>query len=322
MTASTGPRARAPKTRRAQPPRPWQRWRRRHRQALAHAGRRLRERPGAHGFALALLSVAVLAVFLLWLGLHQFQHLGRPLDQARTLSLFLDPQLDQAAAHELAAELAADPRVAVVEAISPEQGLAELRLLRTDDEVLQALPDNPLPWVLAVDPVDQAAAADLAEAWQQRPQVEYLADEGEWHDRAAAVLAVARAVAMLIAALVGLAALFLVATAVRTIRVEGREERALQRVFGATEADLRRPYLYLGLLYGLLAGTLAMLLAAVVLVALQPALAGLAAAFDLPLSWRQLPWAALLATPALAAVLAVAGAWLGCRFEADLEATQ
>ncbi|MCK9489978.1 MAG: permease-like cell division protein FtsX [Xanthomonadales bacterium] len=312
----------AGKTRRARPPRPWQRWRRRHRQALAHAGRRLRERPGAHVFALALLTVAVLAVFLLWLGLHQFQHLGRPLDQARTLSLFLDPQLDEAAAAVLADELAADPRVAVVEAISPEQGLAELSLIRADQGVFEALPDNPLPWVLAVDPVDRGAATDLAEAWRQRPQVEYLADEGEWHDRAAAVLAIARAVALLIAGLVGLASLLLVATAVRTIRVEGREERALQRVFGATEADLRRPYLYLGLLYGLLAGLLAMLLAGALLLALQPALAGLAAAFDLSLSRHDLPWMMLPAMPLLAGLAAVAGAWLGCRFEPDLEAAQ
>lgn len=308
----------AARTRRAPAPRPWQRWRRRHRQALSGAGRRLRERPGAHVFALGLLTVAVLALLLLWLGMQQFQHLGRPLTQARTLSLFLQPQLDDGDAAGLAAELAADPRVAVVEPISPEQGLAELSLVRAGDGVLEALPDNPLPWVLTVDPVDRDAGGALAAEWQQRPEIEYLADEGDWHERASAVLAAARALALLLAGLVGLAALLLVATAMRTIRVEGREERALQRVFGATEADLRRPYLYLGLCYGLLAGTLAMLLATALLLALRPALAGLVEAFALAGDWP-LPWPALLATPALAAVLGVAGAWLGCRFEPDLE---
>ena len=306
------------RSRRATQPPPWQRWRRRHRKAVAEAGRRLRERPGAHTFALGLLTVAVLTVFLLWLGLQQFQHLGRPLEQARTLSLFLEPQLDEAAASALADELAADPRVAVVEAISPEQGLAELSLLRADEGVLDALPDNPLPWVLAVDPVDREAAVALIEAWRQRPGIEYLADEGEWHDRAAAVLAAARAVVLLVTGLVGLAALLLVATAMRTIRVEGRAERALQRVFGATEADLRRPYLYLGLGYGLLAGLLAMLLASLILIGLRPALAGLADAFNLARTWP-LPLAGLLATPLLAGLVAVVGAWLGCRFEPDLE---
>ena len=77
---------------------PGARWRRKHRDALRAAVSRLRERPIAHAFALALLALALLALLLLKLGLDQFERLGSPLSGARTLSLFLSPAADEAAA--------------------------------------------------------------------------------------------------------------------------------------------------------------------------------------------------------------------------------
>ncbi|MDZ3823298.1 MAG: permease-like cell division protein FtsX [Pseudoxanthomonas sp.] len=289
-----------------------------HRQARRAAWAQLRARPMAHGFALALLALALLALLLLRSGLDQFRHLGEPLAGTRTLNLFLAPAVDAAAAAALARELAADGRVAAVDAISPAQGLAELGHVAGSAEVLAALPDNPLPWLLAVEPVDRAAGAALAADWRSRAEVELLADEHDWQQRADAVLRAARAAMLALALLVALAVLLLAAGTVRTLRLEGAAERALQRVFGASEADLRRPYLYLGLAYGLLAGLLAVALALALQLWLQPALAALYQALGLAPATRFDPW--LLATPLLAALLGAAGARLACLFEPDLEA--
>jgi cell division transport system permease protein len=295
------------------------RTRQKHRDAWRGAGRRLRERPFAHAFALLLLALALLALLLLKGGLDQFQRLGSPLVGARTLSLFLSPSADQASARVLAAELAGDARVATVDLISPTDGLAELTHVVGSNEVLEQLPDNPLPWVLAVEPRDRAAGAALAGDWAGRPEVEYLADEGDWQDRADAVLRAARAVIVVLFALVAIAVVLLAGNAVRTIRVEGAEERALQRVFGASEADLRRPYVYLGLLYGLIAGALALLAALAVRHALGPTFSALADTFSLGNGAGTTAWPWLLATVPAAGLLGAFGAWLGCLFERDLE---
>lgn len=296
------------------------RWRARHRDAWRSAWRRLRERPGSHAFALGLLALALLALVLLRAGVEQFRDLGAPLGEARTLSLFLDPALNETAVDALADELEADARVIRLDRISPEQGLGELLGDDSRQQALAALPANPLPWVLALDPVDRAAGEALVAALSARDAVEHITDDGDWHDRADAVLGAARLLVTVLSLLVGIAAVLLAANAVRTLRVEGREERALQRVFGATEADLRRPYLYLGALYGLIAGVLALLLAWMVLLALRPGFAALAEALQLTneLSWLPPLWA--LAMPVLAALLGALGAWVGCRFEPDLEA--
>lgn len=297
---------------------PGARLRRKHRDAWRAAVSRLRERPIAHAFALALLAIALLALLLLKLGLDQFERLGSPLSGARTLSLFLNPEADETAARGLATELRNDPRVATVDEISPAQGLGELAHVEGSREALEALPDNPLPWVLAVEPRDADAGRALTDDWRQRPEIEYLTDESDWQRRADTVLAAARVLFYVLTVLVAIAAVLLAASAVRTIRVEGAEERALQRVFGASESDLRRPYVYLGMLYGGMAGAIALLLALTVALLLRPAFSALADTFGLA-SGDPVPWLGWLLCIPAAALLGAFGAWLGCRFERDLE---
>lgn len=292
--------------------------RRKHREALRSAGWRLRERPFAHAFALSLLALSLMFLLLLKLGADQFQALGSPLSGARTLSLFLDPNGDAAAARTLAGELSADPRVATVDAISPADGLRELAHVDGSREALAALPDNPLPWVLAVEPVDREAGAALAEAWRERPEIEYLTDESDWQDRADAVLGASRMLVAILAVLIVVAVLMLAANAVRTIRVEGADERALQRVFGATESDLRRPYLYVGALYGVIAGAIAVAVSLAITGWLRPAFLALADTFSAG-SGASIDWLPLLLCIPVAAVLGAIGAWLGCLSERDLE---
>lgn len=291
----------------------------RHRDALRTAVRRLSERPLAHAFALGLLALALLALLLLRGAFEQAQRLGMPLHGARTLSLFLSASADEASARVLADQLRGDPRVGTVDLLSPNDGLAELVHVDGSAEALAALPDNPLPWVLAVEPRDRAAGKALVTDWRERPEIEYIADESGWQERADAVLRTGRAVVLTLAVLVGLAALLLAAGAVRTLRVEGAGERALQRMFGATEADLRRPYVYLGALYGLIAGALAVGLALAVWLALKPGLSALIDAFALDPAVAAPSWPWLIAAVPVAVALGAVGAWLGCLFEPDLE---
>ncbi|MFB9066987.1 cell division protein FtsX [Pseudofulvimonas gallinarii] len=295
------------------------RWR--HQRARKDALLHLSRQPAGHAFALLLLALALLALLLLKTGIDQFRHLGAPLQQAHALSLFLDESIDGTAAAALREQLQDDPRVVLAQAISPDAGLAELLHAEGSEEALSALPGNPLPWVIVIEPRDRDAAATLARDWRGRAQVSDIAEESQWRDRADAVVRTARAVLTGLALLVIGGVVLLVANAVRTIRVEGAEERALQRIFGASEADLRRPYLYLGALYGLIASVAAVVLALVVFLLLGPALAELTAAFALDPAGSRPDWPWLVGMIPAAVVMGTAGAWLACLFEKDVEAS-
>jgi cell division transport system permease protein len=291
----------------------------RHRRARVEAISQLRRRPMAHAFALSLLTLALLALLLLKMGIDQFRHLGTPLSRAHALSLFLVESADQAKADALAAMLRDDPRVLDAGTISPDEGLAELMHVEGSDQALSALTDNPLPWVIVVEPRDRPAAIELADHWREHEDVAEVAEESQWRDRADAVVRTSRSVMLGLVILVVIGVLALVANAVRTIRVEGTEERALQRIFGASEADLRRPYLYLGALYGVIAGALAVIAALAVALSLRPAFTELAMAFGMDRSIAHIDWRSLLLLPAAAAMLGALGAWLACLFERDAE---
>ncbi len=295
------------------------RLRNRHRRARRDAMQHLRQQPLGHVFALLLLTLALLALILLKAGIDHFRHLGAPLQQAQALSLFLDEAVDEAGAAALREQLQSDARVVAAQAISPEAGLAELLHTDGSEDALSALPGNPLPWVVVIEPRDREAALALANEWRGHAQVTDIAEETQWRDRADAVLRTSRAVLVGLVALVSCGALLLVANAVRTIRIEGAAERTLQRIFGASEADLRRPYLYLGAIYGLVASVAAAALALLVFLLLRPALAELASAFALDRSGNQPAWPWLLGLIPAAILLGSLGAWIACLFEKDVE---
>jgi cell division transport system permease protein len=69
-------------------------------------------------------------------------------------------------------------------------------------------------------------------------------------------------VVVAIAVLLGAAVAFIVAHLIRLQVVTQREEIEVSQLIGATAADVRRPFLYHGLIQGLLAGAAALALAA------------------------------------------------------------
>jgi cell division transport system permease protein len=78
---------------------------------------------------------------------------------------------------------------------------------------------------------------------------------------------------------------------------------------GASNAFVRRPYLYAGIWYGLFSGILAALLALLIELALAEPVAQLSRAYDGNLQVGGLPLWLLLAVPLAAAALG----WLGAR---------
>lgn len=289
-------------------------WREQHVQSFRSSLRRLAARPGATGLTLLVMSLALSLPLLLWLALDNARGLGGSLDDARALSVFLKPEVDAQAATAFAATLRARADVARVEIKTPEQGLEEFRQQSGFADALKVLRSNPLPTVLIATPRADGLSHDKASALvgelERAAQVDLVQYDALWRQRLDAILAfVARATAV-IAALLALAALLVVGNTVRLDIQARADEIGVVQLLGASNAFVRRPFLYTGLWYGAMSGVLALLLIFAVQLLLAAPLQQLAVSYDQRFSVHGLSVAGMFGLIGASAVLGWAGAWI------------
>lgn len=281
-------------------------WLRQHREALARALGKLAAQRAA-----TLLNALVIGVALSlpaggYALLANLQGVAQRFSLEPQLSVFLKPEAKRA---ELEARLRAEPRIAGLRYVSREQALAELRAIEGLGDVVAALERNPLPdaYVLRAAESGAGALEALAAALRALPGVAHVQVDSAWAQRLGALARIGR---LALAALALLLATGLVAVTFNTIRLQiltQRDEIEVSRLLGATDAFVRRPFFYLGLLQGLAGGSLALAILWAGLAALNPAVRDLAQTYGSDFHLAFLSGADALAVIAFAALLG----WLG-----------
>lgn len=232
--------------------------------------------------AAALLTIGVIAIALalplaLALTLANVQRFSGTVRASRQITVFLHQDMGMDRANALAAQLRARHDVAGVTVRTPAEGLAEFRRMSDLAPALDAVGDNPLPPVLLIEPVDDGGA--LAASLQAMPEAEIVQHDAVWRDRLTAWLGFGTRIAWVLAAMLGVGALLVVGNTVRLDIQSRSDEIGVLQVLGATDGFVRRPFLYLGAIYGVAAGALALGLLAIAGIALQPALARLVSSY-------------------------------------------
>jgi cell division transport system permease protein len=144
--------------------------------------------------------------------------------------------------------------------------------------VVAALEQNPLPdaFVVRTAQGDPAALEALARELRALPGVALVQVDSAWAQRLAALARIGRLTLVVLALLL---ATGLVAVTFNTIRLQiltQREEIEVSQLLGATDAFVRRPLFYLGLLQGMAGGLVALAILGASLAALNPAVQELA----------------------------------------------
>ncbi|HET7364270.1 MAG TPA: permease-like cell division protein FtsX [Burkholderiales bacterium] len=273
-------------------------WLRQHRQALARAARRV-----------GVLNTLVIGVALAlpaggYALLESLRALTGRLSLEPQISLFLDAKRSDVDA--LAARIKRDPRVRSLRFVPRDEALREIGGVQGVPELVEALGRNPLPDGFVVSTVNESVeplAAELAKL----PGVAHVQADALWARRLASLARLGRAALWLLAGLLGAA---LVAVTFNTIRLQiltQRDEIEVSKLLGATDAFVRRPFYYAGLLQGLAGGAIALALVYASLALLNRQIAPLAATYGSDFRL------AFLSNGDAAGVLALAGilGWLG-----------
>lgn len=170
------------------------------------------------------------------------------------ISAFLRMEVVDLQADMLMRKLARRPDVASVRMIGKEAALAELRTAAGMSAGLEAFAGaSPLPVVLVLTPAseDRTAIQDLVAALNELPQVDAVLADQAWLERLRALLLLARRILWLFAAMLGAGVTLVVGNTLRLSVEARREEVEIAKLFGASDAFVRRPFLYQGLLYGI-----------------------------------------------------------------------
>jgi cell division transport system permease protein len=225
------------------------------------------------------------------------------------VSVFLRPDAKRADAETLSRALRADRRIGKLRYVPRDEALKQLAAVQGMPEVIAALGSNPLPDAFVVTATEgslEALAADLGKL----PGVAYVQADAAWARRLAALAGIGRLAVWLLAALLGIG---LVAVTFNTIRLQiltQREEIEVSKLIGATDAFIRRPFLYYGLLLGLAGGLAGWGLVTTGTVVFENAVADLARAYGTQWKLRNLPLRDSVSLVSFAAVLGWLGAWL------------
>ncbi len=225
-----------------------------------------------------LMTVAVIGIALaLPAGLQLLVTNARTLsghwEGAAELSVYLKDDVDLAAARKLADKLAGDPEIAEVRLIPAEEALREFREYSGFGAALDVLKDNPLPHVLVLLPADPGASPDVLDNLRRRLAESLPADQVQadtaWVARLQAMLDLARRTVLLAGLLLALGVVIIIGNTIRLDIQNRRDEIEVTKLIGATDAFIRRPFLYTGVWYGLMGGLLALILVSLSLAALD-----------------------------------------------------
>ncbi len=285
-------------------------WLTQHRAALGLTVTRLGSAPFATLLTALVIGVALALPAGLYLLLDNLARLASGVSVVPEITLFLAEGGDHRRA--VGRALAERKDVARFRFVGRDEALRDLTRRGGLDDVVASLGHNPLPDAFVITPRDTEPAAlqTLQAELGRLPGVASVRLDAAWAKRLAALLALGRDAVLVLA---GLLAIPLVAVAFNTIRLQvlaHREEIEISRLLGATDAFVRRPFLYLGAIQGALGALLALAILAGALLLLGQRVEAAAAAYGSTFRLTGLAWRDAAVLLAVSAGLGWLGAWL------------
>lgn len=250
---------------------PWQAWLTHHLYVLFSSLGQLSRQPIPTLLTAAVIGIALALPTGLYLLLENAQSVSQRWDGSVQMSLFLKNQVSDVQAEQLAAELRQQTEIAEVQLVTRTQALEEYRHLSGFSDALSALDDNPLPAVLVVTPrqSDPQSSQAVLDKLSQLPAVDIAQFDMRWLKRLFAIMDMVRRGIVVLSSLLALAVLLVIGNTIRLAIYNRREEIEINKLFGATDAFIRRPFLYAGVWYGLFGSLIAWLLVQIAVTQLQ-----------------------------------------------------
>jgi cell division transport system permease protein len=228
--------------------------------SLASLGR-LYAQPIATLMTTTVIAIALALPVGLYIGLANIGQVSTGWDGSTQISLFLHTHVNEAEAKKLQSKLEKHKDIKKVELIDKEKGLQQFKEISGFGDALKYLDDNPLPIVLVVHPRILSNQPDrttkLVNDLGKNKLVEVAQLDVQWVKRLYTFIEIANRSIWVISSMLAIAVLLVVGNTIRLDIQNRREEIEVSKLIGASDAFIRRPFLYTGFWYGIIGGVLA-----------------------------------------------------------------
>ena len=229
------------------------------------------------------------------------------------ITLYLDIKLSEKKARAFEREISGMKNVQSTEFISRQASLEAFRESSGFGKSIDTLANNPLPHTIIVEPLDEAdtfAVKILLNTLQASPQVNIAKLDTEWLERLYTILEIAKRSVVMITILFSIAVLLIIGNTIRLDIQSRYQEIIVTKLIGATNAFIRRPFLYGGVWYGLLGGLMSWLIVEIGYLAISGPLNRLNLLYQADLELITFTFQDFIVLVTSSTLLGLAGSWI------------
>lgn len=265
----------------------------------------------------SLLTISIFAVImslpvaLYWATLNVSQWVD-PWAKGGEITAFMQKGVTVTQAQDIAIRFQQDPDVLAVKTISPEEALNEFNTFSGMKDLVTSLGENPLPVVLLITPktFDSVVVDRLEGALKADPRVDQFQMDTAWVMRLQALLSLIEKITLVIAVLLSAGLLLVTGHSVHSAVMANTADIMIAKWVGATDAFVRRPFLYAGFWLGTIGSVLGLILVSISFSMVSPALDRVLESYGSQWEAQWLSLGAQIGIIALCAALGVIGAWI------------
>jgi cell division transport system permease protein len=287
-------------------------WLAAHAYSLRSALARFGSRPIASSLEAIVLAVALALPLAFMLLVENVRALAAGHPATPEISLYLALDAGPADIDRIGRQLSGIEGAENIRYVPKAQAYERLRQSTALADILEALPANPLPdaFTIRVRDADANRLRQLEHEIAAWPRVARVQLDSEWAHRLDSLIRIGWAAAAVLGVILALAMVAIVFNTVRLQLLQQREEIVLSRLIGATDAFVRRPFLYFGVLEGLVGAALALALVAAAHALAATELSEISVTYGAMLELQPLPWTVAAAVLGTGAMLGYAAAGL------------
>lgn len=274
----------------------------------------LTRRPIASMMTITVIAIALALPSGMYLLLHNISQISADWDSSAQMSLFIKENVSTTKVERLANRLNLRNDIETTKIITPEEALVDFVRISGFGDALNSLDKNPLPAVIVIQPIidkdNPLQVSQLLHDMKNLPEVDIAQLDLEWVKRLYSMLDIANRAVWVVSMLLGIAVLLTVGNTIRLDIQNRKEEIIVTKLIGATNAFIRRPFLYTGLWYGLVGSLLALILTNIALSLISTPVQKLATLYNSNFELIGLSLDNSLLLIATSCVLGLAGSWL------------